>query len=196
MKRAYRYTAVILVYGWLIPSAFIAYAQVPGKKATSASATEKPHCIPLPAVTFNNTNMEKIRKSETEWQEALTPKEYEVLRQKGTERAFTGEYWNAKDDGIYTCRACGAPLFDSRTKFDSGTGWPSFFKPLEPKAVGEQIDRSHGMVRTEVYCNKCESHLGHVFEDGPAPTGLRYCLNSTSIRLSPRSEVTTGSEAR
>jgi peptide-methionine (R)-S-oxide reductase len=194
MQDPYRYTGVVLAYSWLvsISLAFTACAQKPG----TASAAEKPHCIPLPAGTFTKTTMDKIEKSETEWREALSPKEYEVLRQKGTERAFTGEYWNTKEDGIYTCRACGAPLFDSQTKFDSGTGWPSFFKPLDPKAVGEQIDRSHGMVRTEVHCNKCESHLGHVFEDGPAPTGLRYCLNSTSIRLSPRSEGSMGAGAK
>ena len=117
------------------------------------------------------------------WRDKLTPEEYHVLREKGTERAFTGEYWDSKEEGVYNCRGCGEPLFLSDTKYDSGCGWPSFFQPADEQVVEEHRDSSHGMVRTEVTCKKCGSHLGHVFEDGPTPTGLRYCINSLSVKL-------------
>ena len=125
----------------------------------------------------------KMVKNEDEWKSQLTPDEYHVLREKGTERAFTGEYHAAKTPGTYLCAACGNELFASETKFDSGTGWPSFCAPLSEAAVITESDTSLGMPRTEVLCSSCESHLGHVFEDGPHPTGLRYCLNSISLRL-------------
>jgi peptide-methionine (R)-S-oxide reductase len=127
----------------------------------------------------------KVQLTDEEWRQRLTPEQYEILRQKGTERAFTGKYAHSKEQGTYVCAGCGAPLFDSKTKFESGTGWPSFYQPLNEEAVDLKSDRSYGMVRTEVECAACGGHLGHVFEDGPAPTGLRYCMNSASLELKP-----------
>lgn len=122
-----------------------------------------------------------IDKSEDDWKKILSEEEYRVLREKGTERAFQNKFWDHKETGIYECRACGAELFDSASKYDSGTGWPSFFRPQTENVVAIVKDNSHGMMREEVLCARCQSHLGHVFPDGPAPTGLRYCMNSTSL---------------
>jgi peptide-methionine (R)-S-oxide reductase len=129
--------------------------------------------------------MEKIKKTDSEWQKELTPEQFQVMRKAGTEPAFTGKYYKTKDPGMYVCAGCGQPLFSSETKYESGSGWPSFYKPVEEGAVEEHSDVTHGMRRTEVRCARCEAHLGHVFPDGPRPTGMRYCMNSASLELKP-----------
>lgn len=147
--------------------------------------------LPAPVAEREGKPMggEKVVKTDAEWRAQLTPEQYRVTREKGTERACTGAFWNTRDNGVYVCVCCEQPLFDSLSKFDSGTGWPSFTEPVETDHVSTKTDRGYGMVRTEILCSRCDAHLGHVFPDGPPPHGLRYCLNSVALKLVPRFAV-------
>lgn len=147
---------------------------------TGEPATEKKDSA-MTDKEASKTSLEKVEKSDAEWKQQLDPEQYRILRQKGTERAYTGKYWNNHEAGLYSCAGCGLKLFYSDAKFDSGCGWPSFFIPADENVISYHDDTTHGMKRTEVTCTRCEGHLGHVFKDGPPPTGLRYCINSASI---------------
>jgi peptide-methionine (R)-S-oxide reductase len=183
MKPPYLILPVVLIAaGALFAADMKSTKQAIAKDALECAPGEISACG-LPSNVVIDMSKAKVQRTDVEWRQQLTPLQYHVARQQGTEPPFHNEFWDSKKDGVYFCVGCDTPLFDSKTKFDSGTGWPSFYQPIEKSFVGELVDRSHGMVRTEVHCNVCGSHLGHVFNDGPRPTRLRYCINSASLRL-------------
>lgn len=185
---------------WLLAVALAAglalRATTPPAMTSAHDSAADPSCPPggetsacgLPSQVVIDLSQTQVRRTEAEWRARLTPEQYRVAREQGTEPPFRNAYWNHHADGVYVCSGCDTPLFDARHKFDSGTGWPSYWQPLEKAFLGEERDGSWGMVRVEVHCRVCGGHLGHVFEDGPRPTGLRYCINSASLKFVPRAE--------
>ena len=179
---------LLLLAGCLSAESPLTMTSKDTKPATPTCTSGALSACGLPSQVVIDMSKAKVRRTDAEWRSLLSPDQYRVSRSQGTEPPFRNAYWDNHDDGVYVCVGCATPLFDSATKFESGTGWPSFWGPMERQFVTDLVDESHGMVRTEVHCEVCGGHLGHVFDDGPKPTGMRYCINSASLRFLPRKQ--------